>query len=55
MIIGIHRFLDFEHFGSLYLPSHVIQAMLRFFLHTYSLYRQIIRKADQKKTEPNKS
>jgi hypothetical protein len=52
-IVRIHLFLDPEPFGSLHLPPHVIPMILRFFPQLDSLYNQILKKAGQKKDEPN--
>jgi hypothetical protein len=48
-IIGIHRFLDPEPFGPLHLPPHLIPTIFRDSSHS-----QILRKAGQKKAEPNR-
>ena len=53
-IVGICCFLDPEHFGPLHLPPHVIHTILRFFPQPDSLHNQILRKAGQKKAEPNR-
>jgi hypothetical protein len=53
-IVGICCFLDPEHFGPLHLPPHVIHTILRFFPQPDSLHSQILRKAGQKKAEPNR-
>jgi hypothetical protein len=54
MIVGICCFLDPEPFGPLHLPPHVIHTILRFFSQPDSLHSQILRKAGQKKAEPNR-
>jgi hypothetical protein len=54
MIVGICCFLDPEPFRPLHLPPHVIHTILRFFSQPDSLYSQILRKAGQKKVEPNR-
>jgi hypothetical protein len=53
-IVGIHRFLDYELFGSLHLSPHVILTIPRFFPLPDSLRSQILRKAAQKKAELNR-
>jgi hypothetical protein len=54
MIVGICCFLDPEPFGPLHLSPHVIHTILRFFSQPDSLHSQILRKAGQKKAEPNR-
>jgi hypothetical protein len=53
MIVGMCYFLDPEPFGPLHLSPHVIHTILRFFPQPDSLHSQILRKAGQKKAEPN--
>jgi hypothetical protein len=52
-IVGIRHFLDPEPYGHLYLPPHVILMILRFSTQPDSHHSQILRKAGQKKVEPN--
>jgi hypothetical protein len=54
MIVGICCFLDPGPFGPLHLPPHVIHIILKFFSQPDSLHSQILRKAGQKKAEPNR-
>jgi hypothetical protein len=53
-IVGICCFLDPKPFGPLHLSLHVIHTILRFFPQPNSLHSQILRKAGQKKAEPNR-
>jgi hypothetical protein len=53
-IVGICHFLYSESYGHLYLPPHVILMILRFSKQPDSPHSQILRKAGQKKAEPNK-
>jgi hypothetical protein len=54
-IIGIHHFLDPKPYEHLYLPPHVILIILRFSPQPDSPHSQILRKAGQKKAEPNRA
>jgi hypothetical protein len=54
MIVGICCFLDPESFRPLHLAPHVIHIILKFFSQSDSLHSQILRKAGQKKAEPNR-
>jgi hypothetical protein len=53
-IVGIRHFLYPESYGHLYLPPHVILMIHRFSTQPDSSYSQILRKAGQKKAEPNR-
>jgi hypothetical protein len=53
MIVGICCFLNPEPFRPLHLPPHVIHTIFKFFSQPDFLHNQILRKAGQKKAEPN--
>jgi hypothetical protein len=53
-IVEICSFLDPEPFRPLHLPPHVMHTIRRFFPQPDSLHSQILRKAGQKKAEPNR-
>jgi hypothetical protein len=53
--VGIHHFLDPEPYGQLYFSLHVILMILRFSTQPDFSYNQILRKAGEKKAEPNKT
>jgi hypothetical protein len=54
VIVGIRHFLDPKPYKQLYLPSHVILMILRFYPQPDSPHSQIFRKVGQKKAEPNR-
>jgi hypothetical protein len=53
-IVGIRHFLHPESYRHLYLPSYIILIILRFSTQSDSPHSQILRKAGQKKAEPNR-
>jgi hypothetical protein len=53
-IVEIYHFLNPESNGHLYLTPHVILIILRFSTQPDSPHSQILRKAGQKKAEPNR-
>jgi hypothetical protein len=52
-ILGIRHFLDHDPYGHLHLPLHIIPMIHRFSTQPDYPHNQILRKAGQKKVEPN--